>query len=796
MASTNEIAQIEAINKALTGLNTTINGTAESCMKVVKISDEWIKSSKNIAQTTENLNKAQKEAVKISNDQQKIDKELEKVEKQLNQVGTEAYKILQQKKIALKDENDKLRESITGKKAAAEEEKRLNAERRESEKQIKAATIAQEKANKVAAEKARVDALAETSLTKMRMRLKELTKEYDDSANPTKKLTNEINSLSKKIEEAEKATNRHQRGVGSYKEKIMEVAKEFIGFAGAIGIAIAVVDKLKDAFAESEGGVRFFKKLSEASTTFFQNMLHANTSMIGVNTIIATQLAGKLDDLRLEERYEKLKVANLDTEVKLLRLKAAGTKDLTIQRELYIEADKKEDESIAIRKEHLGKEIEIMQQLLVLRPQDSKLRDELTQKNVEIIQIEGDKNLRIQTKLAATAEKIEQQKEAAIKRAEEAAKRSFEARVTAVETTNEREKAIINKRHIDGLTTEETYQDQLIIQEIKYLNTRQALYKVDSKEYAEIEVQKQEIFIKDQDDKLKKLDDNLKLQKTIEDDFNDEAERRLKENADFEEQLAKEQADLERELLKKKEQEEVATAAKIKQLKIDLAFAAVNAVFEMNKNKLDSELNDLDKKREKELSNKNLTEAQKAKIEADYQKKANAIKTKQAQNDKNQALFNATMNTAVEITKHLGNPIMIALIAALGAIQIGLIASKPIPKFKLGTKDAPEKGIFGEAGRELMSLRSGGLMMADKATYFEGSKFKGARIFSNPETERLIKETDKRGYQMSDDRILAGLNDVKKAILQKPVAIYDTNHKQIGIGNSKHQEIYLNRLTR
>jgi len=30
-------------------------------------------------------------------------------------------------------------------------------------------------------------------------------------------------------------------------------------------------------------------------------------------------------------------------------------------------------------------------------------------------------------------------------------------------------------------------------------------------------------------------------------------------------------------------------------------------------------------------------------------------------------------------------------------------------------------------------------MMADKATYFSGSKFKGAQIISNPETESMIK---------------------------------------------------------
>jgi len=48
----------------------------------------------------------------------------------------------------------------------------------------------------------------------------------------------------------------------------------------------------------------------------------------------------------------------------------------------------------------------------------------------------------------------------------------------------------------------------------------------------------------------------------------------------------------------------------------------------------------------------------------------------------------------------------------------------------------------------------------------------------------------------TDDRLLDQMKRVETAIMNKPVAIYDKDHRQIGLGNSQHQTIYLNRLTR
>ena len=75
-------------------------------------------------------------------------------------------------------------------------------------------------------------------------------------------------------------------------------------------------------------------------------------------------------------------------------------------------------------------------------------------------------------------------------------------------------------------------------------------------------------------------------------------------------------------------------------------------------------------------------------------------KTKQAQNDKALALFQAAVSTARAITEALPNIPLSILVGIAGALQIAAIASKPVPKFERG-------GVVG--GR----LHSGGGTMVE-----------------------------------------------------------------------------------
>jgi hypothetical protein len=91
-----------------------------------------------------------------------------------------------------------------------------------------------------------------------------------------------------------------------------------------------------------------------------------------------------------------------------------------------------------------------------------------------------------------------------------------------------------------------------------------------------------------------------------------------------------------------------------------------------------------------------------------YDQKKRELARKQAIADKNAALFKAIINVAAAVATALGGgpvlgQILAGITAALGAVEIGVIASTPIPAFARGTKEAP-KGFkwVGEQGAELI----------------------------------------------------------------------------------------------
>ena len=178
MANSQELAQIEEINKGLTTLNGTLSATAENYLKLVKtINESNVAINTNVASTT-SLNNAQKQTTQTA--------------QQLDSLG----KQLQASEQKLKDTEDGRLKTII--------------ENR----------IATQAATKAISDKVKANEAEEGSLVRMRQRLSELTKAYDQAGTRTKEAEKEINNLSREIGVAEAATNRHQRGVGGYADQL------------------------------------------------------------------------------------------------------------------------------------------------------------------------------------------------------------------------------------------------------------------------------------------------------------------------------------------------------------------------------------------------------------------------------------------------------------------------------------------------------------------------------------------------------------------------------------------------
>ena len=147
---------------------------------------------------------------------------------------------------------------------------------------------------------------------------------------------------------------------------------------------------------------------------------------------------------------------------------------------------------------------------------------------------------------------------------------------------------------------------------------------------------------------------------------------------------------------------------------------------------LQSEIDANEKKRNQDIANVESTvaseEEKRARIEqinrmADAQneaanRKIREEKRKQAQFEKVAAISSIIFNTAKAIVQDLGTPWKIAFDSAIGAAQLAIAMSAPLPQFAEGTDSAPEGwAMTDEEGAELYLTPSGEMFLGnDKPT--------------------------------------------------------------------------------
>lgn len=142
-----------------------------------------------------------------------------------------------------------------------------------------------------------------------------------------------------------------------------------------------------------------------------------------------------------------------------------------------------------------------------------------------------------------------------------------------------------------------------------------------------------------------------------------------------------------------------------------------NIFFDMQKQKLDQQLSDLQHYYTTDAEEAKKNKDMKLISEDEMSRKQLEIKRKQAQAEKEQARFNVLMSTAQSIaaSAKMGFPLAIPFIAmaiALGAVQIAAINSKPLPKYWKGRKGGKgEFALMGEYGPEIAWLPAGASLM-------------------------------------------------------------------------------------
>lgn len=178
----------------------------------------------------------------------------------------------------------------------------------------------------------------------------------------------------------------------------------------------------------------------------------------------------------------------------------------------------------------------------------------------------------------------------------------------------------------------------------------------------------------------------------------------------------------------------------------DLSQDVFNKMVDLSNRRFDIERENLEKSKQIALLFAGDTTSAIQNIEEQYQEKQRAIRNREAQAKKKQAVFNILIDTAQGVVSALAStppnvPLSIA-IGVIGALQAGIVNAQEVPQFFKGTDNAPE-GIAWtqEKGREIITDKSGKIksLGSDKGaqlTYLN----KGDKVFTAEKSAMMFNE--------------------------------------------------------
>jgi hypothetical protein len=214
---------------------------------------------------------------------------------------------------------------------------------------------------------------------------------------------------------------------------------------------------------------------------------------------------------------------------------------------------------------------------------------------------------------------------------------------------------------------------------------------------------------------------------------------------------------------------------------------------------IQNRIDNLEQEKQRELQLAGNNAAAREAIEKQYNQRIAKEKRKQAQQDKNFALFNVAINTAAGVVKSIaqwGMPLaipFIALAVGTGLLQAAAIASKPLPQFRRGTRNAPKGlALTGEEGFEFIQKRSGELYRSGDGptlTALEG----GEKIFTHDESKRMLERSIKaqEAKQLTETAMLHGAlaAQIRKGKQLESIHIMSEALQRGGVSKEQMREI-------
>jgi hypothetical protein len=245
-------------------------------------------------------------------------------------------------------------------------------------------------------------------------------------------------------------------------------------------------------------------------------------------------------------------------------------------------------------------------------------------------------------------------------------------------------------------------------------------------------------------------------------------ENSLKAAKEAQDELDRVQAEKE----KKEEEARQRTIRVAEQTAQELA-KIVRLTFDNNQLMREKELAEIDSWEEEQTRIAGDNEDARIRVQQQAESRRKELKRKQALDNRNEAMFQIAIDTAANVVRSIlqnggiptGIPFGLAA-AALGAAQLALVASRPLPAFAKGTGNSPEGfAEVGERGRELVRDGRTGKwgITPDKSTVTYLTK--GSQVIPNAQTEMILK---------NDPNVLAD-NYLKNKVVQVNTPQIDYN---------------------
>jgi hypothetical protein len=236
----------------------------------------------------------------------------------------------------------------------------------------------------------------------------------------------QIAATKQAIIDYDRALKDGRSNIGRYGESVQasfkSMGSSILSSIGPVALLTAGLGKLKEAFTDTELGARVMSRVGQYVKTIFQSVFTGTTGTALTMAGIASDVAKELDKLRIEERKDLLEIAKLENDIRVSRFKSVDAmSSQEDQLKNLNKAQEDENKIIEIKKEHLLKEIDLYAQLLITRPDDTKLYDIFFAKQIEYEQLEGERSFRLESRKSKILEKQKTDGEKALKQKQDEA---------------------------------------------------------------------------------------------------------------------------------------------------------------------------------------------------------------------------------------------------------------------------------------------------------------------------------------------------------------------------------------